>query len=61
LRGRGAFYSGDTVANALAAKYRERARELREVAAKTNNEDHRKMLLESADKYEKMAEDECKS
>jgi len=49
------------VANALAAKYRERARELREVAAKTNNEDHRKMLLESADKYEKMAEDECKS
>lgn len=46
--------------NESAAKYRERAKELRELAATTKNETHRKLLLESAEKYEKMAEKECK-
>lgn len=46
--------------NGLAAKYRERARELRELAATTTNEHHRKLLLEAAEKYEKMAEKQCK-
>lgn len=48
------------MSKASAAKYRERAKELRELADKTVNEHHRKLLLESAEKYEKMAENECK-
>lgn len=47
--------------NGKAAKYREKAKEFRELAATTKNEEHRKLLLDSAEKYEKMAEDECKS
>ena len=47
--------------NGLAAKYRERAKELRERVATMTNEHHRKLLLESAEKYEQMADKECKS
>jgi hypothetical protein len=48
------------VANGKAEKYRERAKEFRELAAQTKNDSHRKLLLETAEKYEKMAENECK-
>lgn len=55
------FSFGGSVTNGKAAKYREKAKEFRELAATTKNEEHRKLLLDSAEKYEKMAEDECKS
>jgi hypothetical protein len=38
------------------AKYRTRARELRELAATMKNEHHRKLLLEAAEGYEKTCE-----
>ena len=41
----------------LQAKYRIRARELRELAATMRNEHHRRLLLEAADGYEKICED----
>lgn len=52
---------GKSETDETAAKYRERARELRELAATMKNEQHRKLLLESAEKYEEMADKQCKS
>jgi hypothetical protein len=49
------------VKNRVEAKYRERAKELRELAATTKNENHRKLFLESAERYEQLAEEACKS
>ena len=53
--------TGNTRAEKTAAKYRERAKELRELAATMRSEHHRKLLLDSAEKYEELAEKECKS
>ena len=41
--------------NSERAKYLGRARELRELAATIKSEYHRKLLIDSAEKFEKMA------
>jgi hypothetical protein len=43
------------------AKYRTRARELRELAATMKNEHHRKLLLEAAEGYEKNCQNAAES
>ena len=39
-----------------AAKYRARAKEFRELAKDMKNEEHRKLLLDTAENHEKLAE-----